>query len=157
MIMRDIAELLLALKTEGLHITIETAGTVPPENVVCDLASISPKLGHSTPEAARAGAAWVERHERTRWQPDVVRQWCEHFDHQLKFVVASEADLAEIRGMLDEIGVDVGPHRVSLMPEGTSVEAMRQRYSLLIDACKTNGWRFSPRLHLELFGNKRGT
>jgi 7-carboxy-7-deazaguanine synthase len=43
------------------------------------------------------------------------------------------------------------------MPEGISLEAMRSRYPLLVKACLTHGYRLSPRLHIELFGNKRGT
>jgi 7-carboxy-7-deazaguanine synthase len=43
------------------------------------------------------------------------------------------------------------------MPEGTNLDAMRRHYPLLIDACKRHGHRLSPRLHIELFGNKRGT
>lgn len=158
MLAKDIHGLLTLLRDEGLHVTLETAGTVPPEGAPVDLVSLSPKLANSTPDAERAGAAWVERHERTRLQPAVLREWLEQAeDYQLKFVIADAADLKEMQAVVASIGVPVPPEKILLMPEGTSVETMRQRYDLLVEACKTHGWRFSPRLHLELFGNRRGT
>jgi hypothetical protein len=38
---------------------------VPPGGIRCDLASLSPKLSNSTPNAASING-WIERHERTR-------------------------------------------------------------------------------------------
>jgi 7-carboxy-7-deazaguanine synthase len=129
MIAKELPELAGRLREAGYHLTIETAGTVIPEGIACDLASISPKLSNSTPSLERGGEAWVKRHEETRLQPEV----------------------------LETIGVPIEPNRVLLMPEGTSVEALQARYPLLIEACKAFGYRLSPRLHIDLFGNKRGT
>lgn len=158
MVAKDIRVLLALLREEGMHVTLETAGTVPPEGARVDLASISPKLANSRPDPGRAGAAWVDRHERTRLQPGVLRLWLEQAeDFQLKFVISSEEDLREMQVVVAAIGVPVPPEKILLMPEGTSLEVMRGRYELLVEACKTHGWRFSPRLHIELFGNRRGT
>ena len=85
-------DLMQALKDQGLHLTLETAGTLPPADFPCDLASLSPKLANSTPSIETAGVAWVERHEKTRLQPDILRQWCQFSDYQLKFVVADGLD-----------------------------------------------------------------
>src|SRR3954464_7367970 len=49
MIAKGIHELLARLRSARMHITIETAGTVPPDGIHCDLASVSPKLANSTP------------------------------------------------------------------------------------------------------------
>ncbi|SKA77311.1 7-carboxy-7-deazaguanine synthase [Prosthecobacter debontii] len=158
LIAKGIHELLAAFHQAGKHITIETAGTILPEGIPVDLASISPKLANSTPSVEKAGAAWVQRHEQTRLQPAVLKAWLEHApDYQLKFVISSEADLQEAQTVIDSIGLPVPPEKVLLMPEGTSMEAMRSRYSLLVAACLSHGYRLSPRLHIELFGNKRGT
>lgn len=157
MVAKGMPELLARLHAAGKHITIETAGTVMPDGVPCDLASISPKLAHSTPDEARAGKAWVEKHERTRLQPEVLRAWCTHYDYQLKFVIATEADVEEVRAVVASIGVPVPPEKILLMPEGITQEALRARQTLLVDVCKRTGWRYSPRLHIDLFGNKRGT
>ncbi len=157
MIAKDMPALLAGLRAAGKHITIETAGTIAPGGVPCDLASISPKLSNSTPALAEAGAAWVERHERTRLQPEVLRAWCAAYDYQLKFVISSEADLTEAEKVIESIGLAIPPEKVLLMPEGTSAEAIRSRNALLVECCKAKGYRYSPRLHIDLFGNKRGT
>src|SRR4051812_39944646 len=62
MIAPELPSLTEALRTEGLHITIETAGTVEAP-VTCDLMSISPKLSNSVPHAIDNGR-WAERHEQ---------------------------------------------------------------------------------------------
>lgn len=159
MIARDISLLLGRFHQKGLHITVETAGTVAPDSgVMVDLASISPKLRNSTPTVEKAGEAWVRRHEETRFQPQVIRNWMERAgDYQLKFVISSAEDLEEAELLLARLECMVPPEKVLLMPEGTSLEVMRSRYSLLVAACLERGYRLSPRLHIELFGNKRGT
>ncbi len=157
MLARDLPELARRLRAGGYHVTIETAGTVAPAGIACDLASISPKLSNSTPPVERAGEAWVRRHEETRWQPEVLRAWAEGYEVQWKFVIASEADLEEARRVIESVGLPVNPTRVLLMPEGTRREVLETRYPLLVEACKTQGYRLSPRLHVDLFGNRRGT
>jgi 7-carboxy-7-deazaguanine synthase len=158
MIAKGMSELISRLQGQGKHVTVETAGTIPPEGLRVELASLSPKLANSTPSLEKAGAAWIQRHEQTRLQPEVLRAWIEQsVDYQLKFVISSEADLAEAQSVLASIGLVVPPAKVLLMPEGISLEAMRARYPLLIGACLSHGYRLSPRLHIELFGNKRGT
>lgn len=157
MVAKGILELLNALRGAEKHITIETAGTVAPDGVECDLASISPKLANSTPPVEQGGEAWRERHERTRWQPEVVRAWCDRFEHQLKFVVSSKEDVREIEAMLADAGIRSSPENILLMPEGRTVEELRACAPQVVDWCKARGWRYCPRLHIELFGNKRGT
>lgn len=158
MIAKGTRELIACLRERGKHVTVETAGTVEPEGCIVDLASLSPKLSNSTPEAAKAGEAWVRRHEETRLQPGILRAWVETaLDYQIKFVISGRKDLDEAEQVVASMGIPVPPEKVLLMPEGTSLDAMRSRYPLLIEACKTKGYRFSPRLHIELFGNQRGT
>ena len=157
MIAKDMPRLLAGLHAAGKHITIETAGTIEPAGVHCDLASISPKLANSMPTADEAGAGWADRHERTRLQPEVLRAWVADYDYQLKFVISNEADLLEAEEVIDSIGLAIPPEKVLLMPEGTSAEVIRSRNALLVACCKAKGYRYSPRLHIDLFGNKRGT
>ena len=157
MIAKGIVELLQALNQAGKHVTVETAGTVFPAGTMCDLASLSPKLANSTPSSELVGQGWQERHERTRWQPEVVRTWCERFEHQLKFVVSRETDIAEIDAMLAEAGVKTAPENILLMPEGRTVEEQRALAPPVLEWCKQRGWRYCTRLHIDLFGNKRGT
>ena len=157
MVAKEMPRLLQRLHETGKHITIETAGTIAPGGVPCDLASISPKLAHSAPEEASAGRAWMEKHERLRLQPQVLRAWCSNHDYQLKFVIASEADVPEVKRVIESTGMEIPPEKILLMPEGITQEALRARQRLLVEICKREGWRYSPRLHIDLFGNKRGT
>lgn len=140
------------LKRAGLHITVETAGTVY-QPVACDLMSISPKLANSTP-LEREGGRWAASHERLRYQPEVLRRLMSEYPYQLKFVAASPGDMEEIVTIVRETGAD--PQQVILMPEGTSPEALRDRARWLVELCKQHGYRYSPRLHIDVWGNERG-
>jgi 7-carboxy-7-deazaguanine synthase len=152
MIAPGIVELTESFKQLGFHITVETAGTVFAP-VGCDLMSISPKLANSTPHE-RENGRWASQHEKLRYQPDVLRQLMERYPYQLKFVVTSLDDIAEIRLMLRDL--DAAAERVILMPEGIEPGGLRDRGRWIVETCKTEGWRFSPRLHVDLWGNRRG-
>ena len=156
MIARDIAELAAEIKKLGHHITIETAATVAPNGIACDLASLSPKLLNSAPDA-RLGATWRRKHESTRWQPDAGKAWIDAYPYQFKFVVSQPADVDELEGMLASLKRDIPRDRELLMPEGITIEAIRGRAGWLGELCKARGYRYAHRLHIELYGNKRGT
>lgn len=155
MIAPDLHELAAVLKKQNKHITIETAGTILPKGIPCDLASVSPKLSNSTPPPER-DPAWAKKHEATRLQPEVISEWIRKYPFQLKFVVSSENDLVEIKDLLSSLP-PAPLHRILLMPEGIDVKALATRSPWLVDICIREGFRFCPRLHIELFGNKRGT
>lgn len=157
MVAKGIHDLARALRALGKHITIETAGTIPPGGIECDLASVSPKLANSTPTPNSIEPAWVKRHEETRLQPDVIRAWIDAFPHQLKFVVSEPSQLDEIERLLLELGTPVPPHRVQLMAEGRTPGELEDKAGFILEACKQRGYRFCHRLHIELFGNTRGT
>lgn len=152
MIAPAIANLTQALRESGLHITIETAGTVIVP-VVCDLMSISPKLSSSTPFERDSGR-WAAQHERLRYQPDVLRHLTSHYEYQLKFVVTSPADLHEIEAMRQDLQIPVS--RMVLMPEGTKPESIAEKALWIVEICKDKGYRYSPRLHIDLWGDRRG-
>jgi len=152
MIAPEIVELTHALKELGAHITMETAGTVF-KPVVCDLMSVSPKLANSTPHERESGK-WAAQHDHLRYQPETLRKLAADFEHQFKFVVASPEDVAEIEVILSETGVR--RERVLLMAEGTSPEVIRERSIWIAEMCKREHFRYSPRLHIDLWGNRRG-
>jgi 7-carboxy-7-deazaguanine synthase len=149
MIAPGIVALTQALRDLGLHITIETAGTVF-EPVACDLMSISPKLSNSTPTDQR----WAGQHDRLRIQQATLSQLMAGYEYQLKFVIEKPADLEEVRALVGDLKAD--RERVILMPEGTDRERLRERALWLAEVCKDTGFRFSPRLHVDLYGNRRG-
>ncbi len=152
MIAPDIVGLTSALHAEKLHITIETAGTLYAP-VECDLMSISPKLSNSTPHS-RENGRWAAQHERLRSQPDILRKLMTAYPYQLKFVVSAPADLEEIEAIRRDL--QAGPGSIILMPEGTQPGVLQERGRWLAEVCKSTGYRFSPRLHIDLWGDRRG-
>jgi len=156
MVAKEVQGLCERLKKLDKHITIETAGTVPPENIPCDLASISPKLNNSTPSKERANS-WHERHEETRLQPEVLREWLSQYEYQFKFVVTSGDDLKEIKSLLGNVKLPIPPEKIMLMPEGVDAQTIRGRDQALVEICKNEGYRYCNRLQIELFGDTRGT
>jgi 7-carboxy-7-deazaguanine synthase len=134
------------------HITIETAGTVDAQ-VRCDLMSISPKLANSTPHT-RDNGRWADQHERLRYQPEILRRLIQLYPYQLKFVIADPSDLQQVNAIVSEIGASRG--RVVLMPEGVDAAALAERGRWLAEIAKRQGFRMTPRLHIDLWGNRRG-
>lgn len=152
MIAPEIGELTEKLKQLDLHITIETAGTVFAP-VTCDLMSISPKLSNSTPRE-REGGRFAAMHERKRIQPEILEQLMATYPYQLKFVVREPEDIREIKDLVDSLDAD--RRRVVLMAEGTDPEILHERSLWLIEHCKVQNYRFSPRLHIDLYGDQPG-
>ena len=155
MIMPDIVPLASKLRETGHHITIETAATVF-KRIAVDLASLSPKLSNSTPHE-RAGGRFAVLHEKQRLNVAVIQQFIDTSpEFQLKFVVSAEADLHEIDALLMQLR-HWRPADILLMPEGTDAATLASRAGWISDVCKTTGFRYCPRLHVELYGNRRGT
>lgn len=150
----EIEELASALKRNGAHITIETAATIF-KPVACDLISLSPKLANSTPWK-RAKGKFARLHEEQRLNVAVIRRYIDGYDYQIKFVVEREEDFDEIREVLDKLE-NVNPTRVLIMPQGTTKKELSEKARWIVELCKKNGFGFTPRLHIELFGNRRGT
>ena len=84
----------------------------------------------------------------------VLKELIANYDYQLKFVIADPQDLAELREMQKALAAPNS--KVLLMPEGTSAETIRQRGLWLAEICKQHGYRYSPRLHVDLWGDRRG-
>lgn len=149
LLQREFPQLCQELVQRGFHVTVETAGTLAPE-FSCHLLSISPKTANSDPEGA-----WAQRHRLIRSNLTSLRLLlAQHSEYQLKFVVEGEKDMPEVCSLVERLGAD--PLRVLLMPQGKTAEEVRARASLVAQLCLRYGFRFSPRLHLELFGPGRG-
>lgn len=143
-----------ALRDGGFHITIETAGIVF-KPIACDLVSLSPKLANSTPHD-RDGGRFALMHDEKRLQPDVLRQFLDGYDCQLKFVIDRPDDVDEVIGLVGQLP-KVPPDHVLLMPQGVTREELAARAGWLVEVCKRHGFRYCPRLHIELYGHRRGT
>jgi len=138
-----------ALTAAGHHVTIETAGTLAPA-FTCDLLSLSPKTANSDPDGP-AG----ERHRRLRTDLGPARRLiAQHPEYQLKLVVRDERDMPEVERLVAALGA--ARERVLLMPEGRTAAEVAARSGEVGRLCLAHGFRYSPRLHLDLFGGGRG-
>ncbi|TWU60191.1 7-carboxy-7-deazaguanine synthase [Rubripirellula tenax] len=142
------------LRDAGLHITIETAGTID-RDVPCDLMSISPKLSASAPDAGDH-PQWHQRHHDRRMPIDLMRRLIDRSDDfQVKFVIDSPAEFDECAGVVESL--QVRPDDIWIMPQGVSAEAMDTAATWLKPWCESAGYRFCDRMHLRWYGNRRGT
>lgn len=145
----DVVNLSRALSEAGRYVTFETAGTVD-RPVHANLMSISPKLANSTP---REGY-WRARHDAFRDRPEVINRLLADYDYQLKFVVDEPTDLADVEIWLRRFP-QVTPDRVWLMAQAIDPDALRSKSAWLEEEASQRGFRLSPRLHIEQFGNAR--
>lgn len=149
----EIEELSVTLKTAGAHVTIETAATIF-KPVSCDLVSMSPKLSNSTPWQKQNGR-FAAMHDQHRLNYNVVQQFIDSYDYQLKFVVDREQDFAEVRQIVDAL-MNVDTSRVLIMAQARNRRQLHQKSRWIVELCKKFGYGYSPRLHIELYGNRRG-
>ncbi|KPK84673.1 MAG: hypothetical protein AMS27_09350 [Bacteroides sp. SM23_62_1] len=170
----------------GHHITLETNGIIfIPELVYwVDLFSISPKLSSSEPTPYKVrklkqpvDEAHIRDHKKFRRNIDTIQKYINACmtmgsyyadipdgiparlstkDFQLKFVISKESDIDEIRkDFLDHLNF-VQPGDIILMPVGGNSNLLRQTSLLTARLAIQNGWRFTPRLHIDLFDDKQG-
>jgi 7-carboxy-7-deazaguanine synthase len=154
MLFAELLPLADQLRERSLHITVETAGTLYLP-VACDLMSISPKLAASGPEPSQH-PRWSRRHERQRYQPEVLRDLISEYDYQLKFVIDRAAELDEVESFLTAFPT-VREDRVLLMPQGVTQPELAQRAAWLEPYCQERGWTYCPRKQIEWFGPVRRT
>ena len=135
--------LLRGLRERGIEIEIETAGTLAPSAevlVLVDRFNVSPKLANSGNPLDR------------RYRPDVLRALQASGLSVFKFVARTPSDLDEIASMVAECGLE----DVWVMPEGTEPDTIVETSRILADAVLARGWNFTTRLHVLLWGDRRG-
>lgn len=142
------------LRETGLHVTIETAGTID-RDLGCDLMSISPKFASSTPDAAEHPRL-AELHQQRRMPLETMRRLIDRSeDAQLKFVVDSPADYPELISIAEALQAD--PADVWVMPQGSTIEAMDAAAQWLKPWCESHEFRYCDRMQIRWYGNRRGT
>ena len=163
MIHDEAVELLAELGDRGYHTTVETNGTIYHDAAI-DLASISPKLASSTPTAdldPKGDGEWADRHEDRRIDLDALATLVEEYDHQLKFVVTGPEDMEEIESLLDRLReratTTISDTDVLLMPEGTTREELAETRTTVAELAGEYGYRYTPRLHVDLWNDEPGT
>lgn len=148
----QLPELVQKLKASNRHITIETAGIAFIPDLACNLMSISPKLSNSAPADPKLAAI----HEDSRLDIAILRKLIDNYKYQLKFVVDSQADLAEIQQTIEKLG-DVDSEKVMLMPQAATRDELLAKSPMVADMCKHTDFAFCPRLQVLLWNNERGT
>ncbi|MFC7129259.1 7-carboxy-7-deazaguanine synthase QueE [Haloferax chudinovii] len=161
-LVHDETDALLSALADDYHLTVETNGTLETDAPV-DLASVSPKLASSTPTPDNAPAdvdsgVWTERHEDARVDLDALASLVEHAaEFQLKFVVTGRDDLDEIESLVADVrGVtdrEVRDSDVLLMPEGQTREQLARTRTEVADLAAAFGYRYTPRLHVDLWND----
>lgn len=127
------------------HIEFETNGTRLPSPELDTLATqynVSPKLANSGMD------------KKMRLHDEPLSFFAKSVKASFKFVVQNETDLAEIAEIQKEHAIS--PEKITLMPEGRQAEILRKRAQWLAALCIEKGYRFSPRLHVQLWGDERG-
>lgn len=126
-------------------VEIETNGSIVPSDALIDRIDyfvVSPKLAHSGNDAELA------------LKPDALRRYAQLPGAFLKFVAKDVRGIETAAEIADLYGVPAP--RIYIMPEGTTSEGVRARGTLLADAVIAHGFNYSDRLHIHLFGQKRG-
>jgi 7-carboxy-7-deazaguanine synthase len=133
--------LVAALGQLHRRVEVETAGTLEPPRVPVDQWNVSLKLAHSgVPEAVRLRAGAIARfRDEGAW---------------FKFVVATEADVDEVLAI--QRAHAIATERIVLMPLGMERREQEALMPAVIEWCRRHGFRFSPRLHILVWGPKRG-
>ena len=144
------------------YITIETEGSEFVETCA-DLISLSSKLSNSTP----VPGTWMpylkrevtesdkKQHEKWRCNYNAMYKLIEHHpDYQLKPVISNEKDLREVKELQEILGIP--NEKVYLMPEGINKEQVESRRKWLSELCQKEGYNFTDRLHILIYGDKRG-
>ena len=143
---QDITALLQALLQAGFTIEIETAGFAPLANVQCAMLAhqlnVSPKLANSGVPYAR------------RIHLPVLQFLRDTGTAYFKFVVDQPADVAEADALV--MTLSLAPERVLLMPQALTADEVLSKSRWLVEACKARGYGYSPRLHILLWGARRG-
>lgn len=160
-----------SITNNTLQITIETNGTRDPSPFMKDynclgydtyiLFSISPKLSSSVDkEGKHISLNESQRHDKERIKIDILKKYIQDYraDIQLKFVYSGEECIYEIKNIMDQLNDNLinNDKCVYLMPEGTTVEQMNTKGKECVEQCLKYGWKFAPRLHILIWGDKRG-
>lgn len=149
----DIVPLSHELRAANKIITVETAGTIH-RPVAADLMSISPKLRNSQPPTERS-PRWAVRHAQWRSNRPVLQQLLASYPSQLKFVIDQPADIDELEEFLDA-PPPLPRDAVWVMPQARTAAEIAEKAIWLEPAAAAHGFRYSSRLHIEMFGNVRG-
>lgn len=123
----------------------ETNGTLKPTpefDAAIDQYNVSPKLENTN------------NPQKLRERPAVLRFFAQSEKANFKFVLATPGDLAEVLRLMETYHISA--EKIWLMPEAMERAILQAKREWLVDICKTHGFRYSDRLHVEIWGSKKG-
>ncbi|MEM9857700.1 MAG: 7-carboxy-7-deazaguanine synthase QueE [Bacteroidota bacterium] len=141
----ELYSLCKALKLANYCIEIETNGTRIPEeklSPLIDQYNVSPKLENSNNPT------------HLRIKPKVLHWYARENRSIFKFVLDSEKDLTEVLKLQKDY--KISPGQIYLMPQGTTADMLDKRKQWVVEICKSYGFNFTDRLHVQLWGDKKG-
>jgi len=144
---KSLIPLLVSLKQdrEDYFIEFETNGTFTPYTQVDELTdqyNVSIKLSNS-------GVT-----EEERLVPEAISFFANSPKANFKFVVDTENDLAEVFSIINQYNIN--HQSVYLMPQGSTAAILQQKQSWIVEICKQYNFNYTDRLHIHIWGNKRG-
>lgn len=144
---KDLISLLDALTESkySYYIEFETNGTSVPSKVLdilTDQYNVSLKLKNSKVK------------ENDRLNERAITFFAQSPKANFKFVIDQENDINEVFELTEKYNI---PHkRIYLMPQGTTSDDLLKKQQWLVELCKQYGFNYSDRLHIHIYGNKRG-
>ena len=142
---KQLIPLLKSLKDKEFYIEIETNGTIMPASdlsVLIDHWSASPKLANSgNPPPSRE-------------VPESYSFFSALPSSHFKYVVQNKDDFTEVQSIVQKY--NLAPQRTILMPEAQNRDILLERSGWLVELCKSQGYLFSTRLQILLWGSRRG-
>lgn len=132
-------------KAADYFFEIETNGTLLPDatfEALIDQYNVSPKLANSN------------NPKKLREKPAAYEYFSRNEKAIFKFVIATENDLTEVLDICQKY--QIPNQKVYLMPEGTNPEALKNKQQWLIEVCKKYQFHYTDRLHVHIYGDKRG-
>jgi organic radical activating enzyme len=131
------------------HFQIETNGTIMPTEWMLHPGNCERIQFNCSPKLQNSSNPLTQRFNKTvLLNLAQVNTW-------FKFVVSRLEDAHEIESMIQ--AADLPRDRIMLMPEGVDIDELAIHSQVCNELCKEKGWRFSPRLHIELYGDVRAT
>ncbi len=130
----------------GVAVEVETNGTLAPHPALDPLVgqfNVSPKLAHSGNLADLA------------LPPERLAGWATEPRAVFKFVIAQPADVDEVLALAGRFAIPRS--RIWLMAEGTDSATLARRERWLAELCLAHDLALSRRLHIDLYGDTRGT
>lgn len=127
-------------------VEIENECILPPMPEMFEYINLwnnSPKLGNSGIK------------KDIRYKPDVISQFKDKDNAFFKFVISKKEDWDEIQSDYLDTGL-IKKEQIVLMPEALTKEDLDSKREWLVDLCLEHCVRFSDRLHVTVWSDKKG-